>query len=102
SVFTESCSIVMCALVHLNHYSNAPVLHHSNLFLISYVLREPFQRQGMAKSSGFGEIVGCAANGGELKPLRSLVIEKRDLLVVGAANPSIGHDVRHGADVGII
>ena len=56
----------------------------------------------MAESSGFGEIVGCAANGGELKPLRSLVIEKRDLLVVGAANPSIGHDVRHGADVGII
>src|SRR5947208_13714427 len=79
-----------------------PSLHHSNLFLVSYVLREPFQRQGMAESSGFGEIVGCAANGGELKPLRALIVEKRDLLIVGAANPSARHYVGYATDVGIV
>ena len=56
----------------------------------------------MAETFGFGQIVRGAADGGELQPLRALVVEKSDLLIIGAADPSAGHDVGHRADVGVV
>ena len=56
----------------------------------------------MAESLGFRQIVGGAADGGELEPLSPLVVEKRDLLIVGPADPATGHDIRHRADIGIV
>jgi hypothetical protein len=55
---------------------NIPVLHHSNDIpnLIPYVLRKPFKRQRVAEASYFGEVVGGAADGGELQTLCALVV----------------------------
>src|SRR5262245_60295733 len=81
------------------HKSTTPLLQ---LFSVSYILCEPLQRQRMAEALGFCQIVGRAADGGELKSLRSLVVEKRNLLIVGPTHPASGHDIGHGADIGII
>src|SRR5262245_18517499 len=56
----------------------------------------------MAESLGFCEIVGCPADCGELESLRSLVIEKRNLLIVGPTHPASAHDIGHGANIGIV
>ena len=53
----------------------------------------------MAESFAFRQIVGRPADGGELKPLSSLVVEKRNLLIVGPAHPAAGHDIGHRADI---
>src|SRR5215510_627006 len=84
--------------------SITPILQYSitPALLVSYILCEPLQRQPMAEPLGFCQIVGRPADGGELKALRSLVIEKRNLLIVGPAHPASAHDIGHGADIGIV
>jgi hypothetical protein len=42
--------------------------------LITNILRKPFQRQRMSQAFSTGQIVNRAADGGELKPLRALVV----------------------------
>src|SRR5919109_3611233 len=66
------------------------------------VLGEPFQRQRMSQSLGFRQTIGRAADGSKLKTLGALIVEKRDLLITGAARPTAGHDIRHRADVWIV
>src|SRR5262247_4224788 len=56
----------------------------------------------MAEPLGFCQIVGCPADSVELESLRSLVIEKCNLLVIGPTHPPAGHDIGHGADIGIV
>src|SRR4030095_4427206 len=79
------------------HYSSIPVS-----ILVSNILCEPLKRQGMAESLGFCQIVGRPADGGELEPLSPLVVEKRNLLIVGPAHPAAGHDIGHCADIRIV
>src|SRR2546425_9476854 len=71
-------------------------------FSVSDILRKPFQRQRMTESFGFRQIVGGAADSGELKSLCSLIVQKRNLLVVRAADPTAGHNVGDCSDVWII
>src|SRR5262245_57397983 len=81
-----------------------PSLHHSitPIVSVSNILCKPLQRQRMAEPLGFCQIVGRAADGGELKSLRSLVIEKRNLLIVTPAHPASSHNIGHGANIGIV
>src|SRR2546428_8330939 len=80
--------------------SNTPVLQLR--FSVSDILREPSQWQRMPESFGFRQIVGGAADSGELKSLCSLIVQKRNLLVVRAADPTAGHNVGDCSDVRII
>src|ERR1700751_2186061 len=56
----------------------------------------------MAESFGLCQIVSCSADRGELKSLSPLVVEKRNLLIVGPAHPAAGHDIRHRPNAGIV
>src|SRR4051812_31063792 len=58
----------------LLQYSTTPTL------LVSYVLRKPFQRQGMSKSFRFGEFIRRSSHRRELQSLCSLIIQESDLL----------------------
>src|SRR5215510_6599477 len=84
-------------IISLFQYSSIPTS-----MSVSYILCEPLQRQRMAEPLGFCQIVGRPADGGELESLRSLVIEKRNLLIVSPAHPASAHDIGHGADIGIV
>src|SRR5215510_4433794 len=84
-------------IISLFQYSSIPTSTS-----VSYILCEPFKRQGMAEPPGFCEIVGRPADGGELKSLRSLVVEKRNLLIVSPAHPASSHNIGHGANIGIV
>src|SRR6516225_4651156 len=75
---------------------------HYSSFLISNVLREPFQRQRMAEPLGFRQVVSRPADCGELQSLCALVIEKSDLLIRRPSRPAACHNIRHGPDVRII
>ena len=55
----------------LGRRSHTPTLQYSitpTLLLVSNILCEPLKRQGMAESLGLRQIVGGAADGGELEP----------------------------------
>ena len=56
----------------------------------------------MAESLLARQFVRRAADGGELQPLSALIIQKCNLLIVGAAHPAARHDIGHGADVRIV
>ena len=56
----------------------------------------------MSKTFSARQIVGRPADRSELQALRALIVEKRDLLILGAADPTPGHDIGYGADIRIV
>src|ERR1700730_13824371 len=56
----------------------------------------------MAESFCFGQVIGGAADGCKLQALGSLIVQKRNLLIIRPADPTTGHDVRNRSDVWIV
>ena len=55
---------------------NAPTFHYSitPIFLISYILRKPFERQRVPQPFGFRQVIRGGADRGKLQSLGSLVV----------------------------